>query len=114
RTGDLTHALQLSLHPPLAFCSQAIRLLLARGVFLREALNPLVGEQSSKRAIKRSRAKPHPAPTQRLNFLHDRITVSRLIGQAQEDEEDRLREGPGFLFMLLYDMSHNDMLSCDI
>ena len=81
---------------PAARRRQPIGLLLARGVFLLEALDPAVLEQPPQRAKQRAGAHADAAAAQYLDVLDQRVAVAGMIGQAGENQQDRLGEGLGF------------------
>src|ERR1700685_343230 len=87
---------------------QAICLTIARGLGLAESLNPAILQQSADSAVEGPGAHADAVSRYFLHVLEDRVPVTRLRGQAQENEEDWLGER---LVMSRSDMSHGSILA---
>jgi hypothetical protein len=90
--------------------SQTIRLLITCSISLLKAFDPSVFEEPPNRPVKGSCAKPGTATGELFDIFEKRITMLRLGGEAGQDENDGLAER----LLVLYDMSHGDMLHCGV
>ena len=96
---------------------QAIQLLVARGVRGFRMIDPTVLEQPPERPIHGPGAQANPAVAQRLDVLHESVAMAGLLGEAEEDPEDRFAErfdplgvAAADAVASLDDVSHGDIL----
>jgi hypothetical protein len=72
---------------------EAIGLASPGGVVFLEALDPAIVEQAAERAVERAGAEHDAAGAYFLDIFEDGISVARVFGQAEQDEQDRFSEG---------------------
>jgi len=63
---------------------QSVGLFFTRGVWLFEALDPLIFEQSAQSAVQRTGAHADAAAAQRFNVFQKRVAVPGLIRETQQ------------------------------
>jgi oligoendopeptidase F len=89
---------------------QAISLLVARSVFLFEALDPSILQKTTYRPVERSRAELNAAIAELFHVFQQGIAMSRFRSKTHENERDGLTQRLTVYYeLLLGDMSHDDI-----
>lgn len=81
-----TFDLSLETSPPAR--SQLVSATVARTLLFFELLDPTSAQESLKRAIESSRAEHDPPVTHFLNIFHDGVSMTRLLRQAQQHQQN--------------------------
>jgi hypothetical protein len=82
----MLHAIQLSLQLLPSGGGQPIGLFLSGRVFLFEALDPHLFQESAESPVERSGAQPDSSVAESVDVPEEGISVARFIGQAHEDQ----------------------------
>jgi len=84
------HTFDLSLETSPPARSKLVSAPVARTFLFFELLDPTSAQESLKRAIQSSRAEHDPPVTHLLNIFHDGVSMTRLLGQAQQHQQNGL------------------------
>src|ERR1051325_293099 len=84
------HPVDLQLQVPSSGRSQTIVLPSTRCVILGEAFDPTLVQQPSQRPVKSSGTEHHPPAAHLFHVLEDRVSMTRLLAQAEQDQQHRL------------------------
>jgi hypothetical protein len=106
---ELPHAVDFAQQIPPASACQAVGPPPARAFVFLELFDPIVLEQASQCPVQRASAEFHPAAAHPLHVLEDGVAMTRLLGEAQQDEENRFGEGRS-IHMTYSDMSYYAIL----
>ena len=84
------HAFDLSLETSPPALSKPVSAPVARTFLFLELLDPTLAQESLKRAIQSSRAEHDPPVAHLLNIFHNGVSMTRLLRQAQQDQQNGL------------------------
>src|ERR1044071_7562627 len=91
--------------------SQPVSLLITNRVVLLEALDQAAFKQPPQRPKERPCAHPYTIIAERFDVLDQAVPVPGLVGQADQDQENRLAQRLGCrVFPIHYNMSPRDIL----
>ena len=106
---ELFHAADFGLKRAAAKPGETIRLSPARTLVFFETLDPAIIEQAAQSTIEGASAEHDAAGADLLDILKDRIAVTRMLREAEQNQENGF--GERSYHMALYDMSLNDILT---